>query len=437
MTSSLPSSRPAHLSPSRRERWFRRVDLLDRFRGDIALRDSLLAVACCLALSALSGISAVLIFGYGNPGPVVLNPPGLATGLGPVRDVLAAPFARWDAVWYLATALHGYGAGGSPPGQFFPLYPLLVAALAFLGTGVVIAGIVISTIASVVALRLVWKLTDLELGTRYPDAPRFAVFATALFPTAFFLTADYPESLFLALSVGAIWMARRGRWGWTGVLGGLSCAADSLGFLIFVPLALLYLVANRWRIRADALWLALVPAGYGGFMAWLAFKGFDPFSPFYAHRAWLRAETNPASGLWLAMRAAWAGVRQIASGQSRVVYWIPGISYGYDPMTIARDNLEQFAFFLIAVAGSVVAWRRLPKAYAVYVIALLIVVLSDPIAALPLSGLPRFVAVLFPVTMVMGAWLSRHQRWRLPVLGGSALALVYFAGSFATWHWVA
>ena len=70
-------------------------------------------------------------------------------------------------------------------------------------------------------------------------------------------------------------------------------------------------------------------------------------------------------------------------------------------------------------------------------IAILFVVLSDPIEALPLSGLPRYVQVAFPVMMMIGLWLARHRRWRLPVLGGSALALVYFSGAFATWHFVA
>ena len=410
---------------------------MERAWADRALRDSLVAFACSLALTAIGGMGAVLIFGANLPGPPVFNPPGLATGLGSVTNVLVAPFARWDAIWYLGTALHGYTPGGSPPGVFFPLYPLLVAAWARLGVGVVLGGILVSSVATVIAFRLIWKLTDYELGGRYPDAPRLAVFVTALFPMALFLTADYPESLFLACSVGAMWMARRERWAWAGVLGGLAAATHSLGIVMIIPLMLVYLSARNWRPRFDVLWLVLVPAGFGAFMGWLALKGLDPFSPFSGHKAWLRETTNPFSGLWLATRAAVAGVQQIVSGQSLIVYWAPGISYGFDPMTIARDNLYQFAFFLVAVGGAIAAFRRLPAAYGVYVVAVLVVVLSDPIDALPLSGLPRFVQVAFPIMMMIGLWLAKHRRWRLPVLGSSALALVYFSGSFATWHWVA
>ena len=325
----------------------------------------------------------------------------------------------------------------SPPGEFFPLYPLLVALVAFLGVGVVFAGFLISSVATVVALRLIWKLTDLELGPRHPDAPRMAVFVTALFPMAFFMTADYPVSLFLACSVGAMWMARHERWAWAGVLGGLGAAAHSLGFIMLIPLGLVYLSARNWRPRFDVLWLVLVPAGIVAFMAWLEIRGMDPFSPFTSQRTWLRQNANPFSGIWLGIRAAWAGVEQISSRQSLNVYWTPGIFFGYDPMTIARDNLENLGFFVVALGGAIAAFRRLPVAYGAYVVAVLLVVVSDPIAAMPLSGLPRFVQVAFPVMMMIGLWLARHRRWRLPVLSASGIGLVYFAGWFATWHWVA
>ena len=397
----------------------------------------MVAYACSLVLVAIGGMGAVLIFGSGQSGPGVFNPPGLATGLGSVTDILVAPFARWDGLWYLWTALHGYGPGGSPPGEFFPMYPLIVAGVARLGVGVLLGGILVSSFATVVALRLTWKLTALEFGDRYPDAPRLAVFATAVFPMAFFMTAAYPVSLFLACSVGSMFMARQGRWAWAGLLGGLATAAHSLGFVLIVPLVLVYLKDRRWRFRLDILWLVLVPAGLGAFMAWLALKGLDPLSPFTSQRTWLRENSNPFHGVWLAGQAAWAGARQIVSRQSLTVYWTPGISFGYDPMTIARDNLEDFAFFLIALGGAIAAFRRLPVAYGAYVIAVLVVVCSDPIAAMPLSGLPRFVQVAFPLMMMIGLWLARHRRWRLPVLGTSALLLVYFSGSFATWHWVA
>jgi hypothetical protein len=106
-------------------------------------------------------------------------------------------------------------------------------------------------------------------------------------------------------------------------------------------------------------------------------------------------------------------------------------------MTTAADNLALFGFFAFAVWGTVAALRRLPLAYGAYVGVVLLVVVSYPITAQPLSGLSRYVAVLFPVQMVAGRWLAVHRRWRVPLLALSTAALVFYTGYFATWHWVA
>jgi Mannosyltransferase (PIG-V) len=412
-----------------------RAELLGA-RHDAALRSALFATGCCLSVVFVAGAGAYLIFGPARDLVGVLNPPGVVDQLGSVRDVLVAPFARWDSAWYLTIAHYGYGFGPDTA-TFFPLYPLLLSTVGALGPGDLVAGVLISVVCLFVALCMIWRLTNLEFGAAYPDAPRLAVFVTALFPTAFFLTAVYPEAFLLAVSVSAVWMARQGRWAWAGLLGGLGAAAHSLGVLIAVPLALLYLGDHRWRLRADVLWLALAPAGYGLFMAYLGLRGLDPLSPLHSHEAWLRDFKGPVTGVSEAIEAVVAGVRQLLSDQSTRVYWPAAISYGYDPMTAARDNLELFAFLLIAVTGMIGALRRLPIAYGAYVAVVLVVVISYPITAQPLSGLSRYVAVLFPVQMVAARWLAIHRRWRLPVVGLSALALAYYAGAFATWHWVA
>jgi hypothetical protein len=417
---------------------------LARLREDLALHDALLAAGCCLLIVFISGTVAFLIWGASGDLTGVLDPPGLVEHLGSsLQDTLAAPFARWDSAWYLLAAEHGYGPtirGVMPTtatASFFPLYPLLVAAVGALGPGVLLAGIIVSVVSLVVGLRWVWMLTRAEFGDTYPETPRLTVYLIALFPTAFFLTAVYPESLMLATSAGAFWMARNGRWAWAGVLGGLGAADHSLGLLIVVPLGLFYLREHHWRLKWDVLWLALVPAGYAAFMAYLGLLGFDPLWPTYAHEQWLRFFVGPFSGTWEAIRAAVAGVQQIASGQSAHVYWAPAVAYGYSPMTAATDNLELFGFLVLAVVATIGALRRLPLAYGAYVAVALLVTVSYPIEAQPLAGLSRYVAVLFPVQMVIARWLAIHARWRIPVLALSAAGLVFYTGYFATWHFVA
>ena len=81
--------------------------------------------------------------------------------------------------------------------------------------------------------------------------------------------------------------------------------------------------------------------------------------------------------------------------------------------------------------------RRLPLAYGVYLLAALALPLSYPVGTQPLMSLPRFLLVLFPLYIALGAWLAEHPRARRPVLGVSGALLVLFCAQFATWHWVA
>jgi hypothetical protein len=53
-------------------------------------------------------------------------------------------------------------------------------------------------------------------------------------------------------------------------------------------------------------------------------------------------------------------------------------------------------------------------------------------------SLPRFLAVLFPLFMWLGAWLAHGgRRRRVVVLVPSAAGLAVAAGVVGTWHWFA
>ena len=95
------------------------------------------------------------------------------------------------------------------------------------------------------------------------------------------------------------------------------------------------------------------------------------------------------------------------------------------------------AFLLAAVPAVVGVLRRLPLAYGVYVIAALALPLSYPVTPQPLMSLPRFLVVLFPLSMWLAVWLAAHPRAQRPALVVSALLMAFFVAQFATWHWVA
>lgn len=401
-----------------------------------------------------AGVGAVAAFGFG-PARKVFNPPGMTHGFGWLGDLLAAPAARWDSVWYLVIAHYGYRPDLSPftsaRAAFFPLYPLGLRGISELGVQPVLAGVALSCAALALALYGIHRLSTLELE-RFAgsDVARLAVLLTAFAPMAFYFSAVYSESLFLALSVGAFWFARNGRWARAAILGALAACTRSAGLVLALPLLMLYLYGPRedrgadfperscwlprYRVHRDLGWLALLPVGVALYMAYLALGGGFALEPFQAQEIWHRHFAGPFLGIWDGAVAAFDGARQLLSFQSHHVYFTQGTG---SPIIAATHDLMLFAFLLAALPAVIGVLRRLPLAYGAYVLAALAMPLSYPVSTQPLMSLPRFLLVLFPLNMWLAGWLCSHPRIRLPTLVLSAALMVGFLGQFATWHWVA
>src|SRR3954451_11656848 len=348
----------------------------------------------------------------------IFDPGAVTRPFGPGGNALVAPLARRDSVWYLAIANDGYPRDDVRRAAFFPLYPLLVRAVDRVLGDPILAGALVSLVCFAIALVLLHRLTALELGAA---AASPALWAIALYPGAVFFSAVYSEALYLALSVGCLYAARTGRWAWAGAAGALGAATRSAGVLLVVPLAVMWLTradgAPRRRAR-DAAWIALVPAGLAAFCAALALGGGDAFAPLHAQDVWSRRFAWPFAGVWDGTAAAWRGLHHLDA-------------------PFARADVVLFCFLLAPVPAVIGTLRRLPRAYGAYVLSALALPLSYPVGPQPLMSLPRFLAVLFPLFMWLGAWLAAGGGRRIAVLGPRAAGPGIVSAVVATWHWFA
>jgi hypothetical protein len=358
--------------------------------------------------------------------------PALTQSLPEPWSTLFGVWARWDAVWFLRIAEQGYHTEEGAP-AFFPLYPLLIRGLGVVTGGPLVAGVLISTVASGVAFYLLHRLTTHEAGA---DAARRAVLYVAVAPMAVFLAAVYSEALFLALAVGALWAARRHAWWAAGAYAGLATATRSAGVLLLVPLALMW-VEHRggWRraLAPGAAFLALVPSGLLAYAAYLWVSFGNPLEFGAAQDVWLRRLTTPVHGLYDALAAAVAGVRQLAAGGNEPVYWTRSVS---EPVRIAAFNLELLAVLVALGLGVWLCFRTLPRAYGWYALAVVVMPLLTPGRALPLLSLPRFGLVVFPVFMALAVWAGRRPGVHTAVLVTFPMLLGLFLAQWATWQWV-
>lgn len=408
------------------------------WRGFVWSRLAILAVAVFAALSSGNVL---------REQPSRYDVPVVTAPLGGVGDVLASPLAHWDAVWLLSIANYGYDGADSFRHAFFPLYPVLVRAVGELGGGgppaVLLAAYAVSLAAFLAALVLLYRLTAIELGRR---AAWPAVLLLCVFPASLYFGAPYSESLFLLCSIGAFYAARTGSWAWAGAAAAAASATRSAGVLLLLPLLFMYLYGPRvesapphrgWRprypVRMDVLWLALAPLGLVAYATYLGITYGDPLSFSHVQQFWNRSFAGPLVGIWDGTTAAVDGVRQLLSGARDPVYFEQA---GGDPFRVAAQNVVLLGFLCFAIAGVVGVLRRLPFAYGLYVVAALMLPLSYSVPAQPLMSLPRFLAVLFPIFMWLGA-ASEERRMTERVAIVSAIGLGLLVTQFASWQWVA
>ena len=363
-----------------------------------------------------------------------------------IWDALLSPLARWDAIFYLGIANDGYvdpDGNGMTEGEehrngFFPLYSTLVRVLSPFGDSealTLIAAYAVSLAAFAVALYLLYRLVDLELG---PGPARTTLLLLAFFPASIYFGAPYTESVFLAVTVGAFYCARTDRWALAGVLAAFASATRIPGLLLPIPLLFLYLYGPRgraaarnvgewwrprFRIDRSIAWLGLAPLGIAAFSLHLHARAGDALGWLETVNLGQKRHVGlPFEGAVQAIRAAGAGVIDIAEGAADT---FP-----------AQANLVDIAFMGFAIVATIGVFRRLPAAYGVYAATMLALPLSTPVPGEPIGGFPRYASVVFPIFMWLALW-SEERRALPRVVAVSGVLLGAFASQFATWQWIA
>ena len=330
---------------------------------------------------------------------------------------LFVAWERFDGLWFLRIADSGYRVADHSA-AFYPLYPLMIRALAVvLGGHPFAASLVVSNAAFAGSLVVLYFLTASELST---DAARKAVLYMALFPSAFFFFAPYSESVFLLTTLGAFWGARRGRWWVAGVCGALASATRNVGLLLVPALALEAL--HQWRkpegrrtaLWPKLLWSAFAGLGTVGYLLYWQVRSGDLLAPLHEQTNWLRQGTTP-----------WHAVGQATHDAFGYLGQYP---YGYHLM----DWLITVPCLVLVAYGFV----RFRPAYGFYAAASILAPLSFIFPGRPFLSVPRFLAVLFPVHWALADLAERRIVPHQLVVGLSAAGLGALLILFVNWYYV-
>ncbi len=337
--------------------------------------------------------------------------------------------ARWDSQWYDWIVKEGYWLR---PGErsniaFFPMYPLTIKLIMpFVGNNTVLAGVLVSNLAFLLTLVVLYKLVELEYGSR--GTARRAVFYLALFPTSFFFSMMYSESLFLLFVVTAVYFARQKLWAWATLMGLLASATRIVGVFTWGIVMWEWLWVHGWTLarmhhlsswrnlwqglRQDwfqVLIISAIPLGLLSYMVFLHLNFNDPVAFSTVQSAWGRVNV----GFWAVI------ARDMGALLSQ------GASLG----NIARFlNLSTLLLFL---GISLAVWRRLGAGYAIYIILALLIPTTSAS-----QSIIRYALVCFPVFMVAGDW-GRNEFFDRVWMTGSAMLLGVLTAVSVNWIFVA
>lgn len=328
---------------------------------------------------------------------------------------LVGVWQRWDACWYMKVATFGYEPD-EDSANFWPLTPLLIRVVSpFVGGEVALAGLIVATIAYVLAIAGLLRLVGRDLGG--PVARRTALLVSVA-PGALFLLAPYTEAPFLALAVWAILAARERRWTLAIGAGFLAGITRIHGIFLVLPVAweLVRSIRAAGPIHLDraaartflpgALAVLAPLAGFAAFIGWTATTlGRTPLD---TQRLWGGTDLHPP---WEVVAASlrWAIERN-------------------DPLQAL--NLVTLLGAIALVVGGI---RRLPLAYSLFALPQ-VALISVRLQPTPLTSTTRLVEVVFPL-FVVAALATGDRRVRVAWVLGSgallaALARRYVLGDF-------
>ena len=327
-------------------------------------------------------------------------------------------FARYDAGWYHGIASQGYryGEGGRNNLAFFPVYPLLMRAGAWVLGGrqqdYYFAGIVISWLAFAGAMTMLYRLALLDLPR--PAALRAVMYAAA-FPFAYFFGMVYSESVFLLALVSAAYAFRTRRWLAGAVAGAVMTATRVTGVMAVPGLAWVAWQASGGdrtvRLKAAAA-VAGTLAGIGGYCLYNYSLSGRPFAWFDAITYWgYRPGGNPFGGLMGLFQALTTRPYQ---------FLVTGRVAPYDTLNALAA--------VSALALVPFIWRRFNLGYALIVVAALFL----PLSSGQFEGLGRYTSVLFPVPLVLASF-SGEMRHHVLIAASAALYALGLA-MFVTVH---
>ena len=347
--------------------------------------------------------------------PLIQNSGIGAIGPGKSFDYWAS-WAQWDGGHYLDIAASGYLDIGNY--AFFPLFPTLAGIVHhFLKLDLITSGLLISNIAFVLFLIVFFKLTTrLILANSGKDQPQEVAYASTitllLFPTSFFATAYYSESLFLLIVTLAFACLWRKNFLLAALLASLASLTRLMGAMLIVSVFYSYFASikfNPAKVNIKLLHIAAAFFGISVYSIYLFFNLNDPLRFLTSQSNWQRTVTDPISTI--------------------VSYIWPIVTYQLRPYSDWLDLGFTLLFLSILILGI----KKIPSSLWIFsMLAILI-----PASSGTLTSMPRYLLASLGAFIIVGLYLTGKPKLKIIVWTASLFLQIFFAVRFINGYWVA
>jgi hypothetical protein len=319
---------------------------------------------------------------------------------------------RWDSSYYLRIASDGYAElrlfRHSPLAGFFPGYPWAVHLVAIVAP-LWMAALFVSNVALLAALCCSFLIGRRVFGEAVAQR---SVWLALAFPTAFFWSAAYSDSLYFATCAGAV-LAAQSRRPWIAAL----CVAYAtvtrpMGVVCMtLPFWIGWLARGRSRERAPWFTAGSI-VGIGLLVLVHAISTGDPFEFLKSgvYNAYGRATGLPDMAWWPAIRNQGVGA------------WL-------------MLRLMNWSALVLAVVAAVALWRRKHFEFAVLTLMSVLVPLAIQRTLLEATSMARYILAGFPLFFCLASWTpARDSGTALEVF--CSMLQVLLAYLFGAWVWI-
>lgn len=277
-------------------------------------------------------------------------------------------FGNFDGVHYLRIAQDGYAYQYTQ--VFFPIYPILIKFVSYITLGnYLIAGLLVSNIAFLIALLIFYKLLI------YVYNPKIAFWSCIFlltFPTSFYFGAVYTEGLFFLLIITSFYFASKNKYWQSAIFGFFASGTRLVGIF----LSLLIYKKSIAKLRPAFL---IAPLGLITYMIYLHFKFNNAFYFLTAQSAF--GQNRETTKIILLPQVIYRWINQLFSTQGLVF----------------ANSAFELLVTIFALTLLLVGLKTVKKEWVIFSLFAII----TPTLTGSLGSMPRYVLIAFPIYVVL------------------------------------